>query len=68
MTGSALSSLLWSMALASSSKLQKYPSDVSVIKNCNDVNFEMVERWDPDKLSLFPSTGIVRVDNAPKCP
>ena len=31
----------------------KFPSDVSVAKNCIDVNFETIERRDPDNFPRF---------------
>ena len=31
-------------------KMGKYPSDVSVSKNCIDANLKMVERQDPDNI------------------
>ena len=35
-------------------KMGKYPSDVSVSKNCIDANLKMVERQDPDNIPRFP--------------
>ena len=34
-------------------KMRKYPSDVSVSKNCIDENLEIVKRWDPDNFPHF---------------
>ena len=33
--------------------MRKYPSDVSVSKNCIDANLEMVERREPDDFPRF---------------
>ena len=32
----------------------KYPSDISVTKNCIDANFEMAKRRNPDNIHCFP--------------
>ena len=33
--------------------MRKYPSDVSVSKNCISANLKMVERWGPDNFPHF---------------
>ena len=33
--------------------MRKFPSDISVSKNCIDANLELVERWDTDNYSHF---------------
>ena len=34
--------------------MRKYPSEVSVSKNCINANLEMVERWDQDNFLRLP--------------
>ena len=42
--------------------MRKYPSDVSLSKNCIDVNLEMV-KIGTQTTFLFPAAGMVRMDN-----